>query len=206
MHCLVARGGEDPMSGQSIERYIAGRVEQSMGARALPDDVYAFSLWLHHEDDDPRRPVLWLGSDTETQVELVVDAASSPEEARWNHAYWQQDTVTEIGGQRDLDGSSAIEAWFRCGVGLWFTDEEERADFDGTIERGQAMHEAFFGKAAEAVALIHERGSSVGPNGAPLPMIVHELEYSEEIAAQNRRVNPDGLLPPGFFAWCRGDA
>jgi hypothetical protein len=194
------------MSDQSIEHYIAGRVEQSIRASALASDVYAFSLWLHHEDDDPRRPVLWLGSNTETQVESVAEAASSPEEARWNFAFWQQDTLTEIGGNNDADGAGVVEAWFKHDVGLWFTAEDEVADFDRAIELGQEMHEAFFRKAADAVALVHDSGSSVSPSGAPLPIIVHELEYHDEIAVENERVNPNDLLPPGFSAWCRGAA
>lgn len=194
------------MSDQSIEQYIAGRVEQSIRASALAGDVYAFSLWLHHEDDDPRRPVLWLGSNTETQVKSVVDAAGSPEEARWNFAFWQQDTLTEIGGNSDPDGAGVVEAWFKNDVGLWFTDEDEAAYFDRATEIGQEMHEVFFRGAADAVALVHGAGSSVGPKGRPLPIIVHELDYFDEIAVQNQRVNPDGLLPPSFFSWCRGEA
>ncbi len=194
------------MSDQSIEHYIAGRVEQSIRASALASDVYAFSLWLHHEDDDPRRPVLWLGSNTETRVESVVDAASSPEEARWNFAFWQQDTLMEIGGDNDPDGAGVVEAWFKHDVGLWFTDEDEAADFDRATELGQEMHEALFRGAADAVALVHGSDSSVGPKGKPLPIIVHELEYFDEIAIANERVNPSGLLPSGFFAWCRGEA
>jgi len=41
--------------------------------------------------------------------------------------------------------------------------------------------------------------------GRTLPVLIHELEYYEEIAAQNLRANPSGAVPDGFVRWCRGE-
>jgi hypothetical protein len=40
--------------------------------------------------------------------------------------------------------------------------------------------------------------------GNPLPVLIHELEYDDEIAAQNVRANPPGVVPDGFVRRCRG--
>ena len=59
------------------------------------------------------------------------------------------------------------------------------ANQDGGIAPGQHPRVTFRAAQADAVALIHEHGRALGPGGRPVPIVVHELEYFPEIAAQN---------------------
>jgi hypothetical protein len=192
------------MGGTSIEDYVAARVEAAIEREPAEADVYAFSFWVSYADDDPRRPEVWFGSNTEAQFESSLDRASDQAEARWNFAFWRQNQIEVIGGD-DRHGAAMFAAWFEHDLGLWFTDEEETADPDCADEIGSQMQFYFFRKMADVVALLHERGKTLGANAWRLPIIVHELEYHDEIAAQNERVNPSAVLPDEFLRFCRGD-
>ena len=52
----------------------------------------------------------------------------------------------------------------------------------------------------KAVQRMHETGVVVATFGRPIPVLVHELEYYDEIVEQNRRANPPGLTND-FAAW-----
>ena len=190
------------MGGRSLEDYVASRVEEAVARQPPEADVYAFSLWVSYADDDPRRPVIWFGSNTESHVRAVADQASSVDEARWNFAFWRQNIIEVIGGDDDWHGAAMFSAWIEHDAGLGFTE----ADDPERVEELESQIEfAFFRKVADAVARIHERGRALGPSGRPVPIVVHELEYFPEVAAQNERANPAGLLPDAFFGLCRGE-
>jgi hypothetical protein len=38
-----------------------------------------------------------------------------------------------------------------------------------------------------------------------IPVLIHELEYCDEIAEQNLAANPAGVVPDAFVSWCRGE-
>ena len=59
---------------------------------------------------------------------------------------------------------------------------------------------------ADVAAQLHERGKTLGAGGRRIPIIVHELEYYEEIAAQNERANPSDVLPAEFLVFCRNES
>jgi hypothetical protein len=192
------------MGSRSIEDYVASRVEAAIAASPPEADVYVFSLWVSYVDDDPRRPEVWFGSNTEAQVESSLIRASDEAEARWNFAFWRQNQIVVIGGE-DWRGAEMFSAWFQYELGRWFTDEDETADPDTTYETCAQMEFHFFRKMADVSAVLHERGVTLGPGGRRIPIIVHELEYHDEIAIQNARANPSEILPVEFLSFCRGE-
>jgi hypothetical protein len=50
------------------------------------------------------------------------------------------------------------------------------------------------------VLSLHYDGVIATTFGRPIPLLIHELEYYEEIAEQNRRANPDGIAD-AFADW-----
>lgn len=54
------------------------------------ENIYAISLYVFNEEDDPRRPVAVLGYNTEHQAWQSIPLASDEQEARWNYAFWLQ--------------------------------------------------------------------------------------------------------------------
>lgn len=191
------------MDSRRIDEYLAVRIEAAFAARDLPRGVYAVSLWLSFQDDDPRAPVLQAGFNTEVQVLSRTDAASDAIEARWNFAFWLQNEVEVIGGDDDHDGAASFTAWLREDCGLWFTDEDEHRAPDHAAEVAEQIEQQTLRMIADTAALLHERARLTTTLGAVVPIIAHRLEYDDEVAGHNERVNPSGVLPPEFGAFCR---
>ena len=163
------------------------------------EDIYVVSFLVFDEDDDPRRPVLTIGTNTESKVRQAMDSGqpSGEAEARWNYAFWLQDRLAEIGdSERDPAGQELRAAWFRR-HGLWFEDGDYS---DAADEIGDSMTAQFVELCVETVRRLHREGVVEQALGRPVPVLVHELEYYDEIAQQNRRANGPELNAP-FEAW-----
>jgi len=130
------------------------------------------------------------------------DPASDESEARWNYAFFLQTEVAIVGDPaRDPAGARLVEAWAKD-QGYWYSDEEEDADFDATVERAERLTEAFVALTVKAVKQLHEQGDVRSVFGRTLPLLIHELEYYDEIADQNVAANPPGAADD-FARWCR---
>lgn len=159
-------------------------------------DVYALSFFVSDDDDDPRRPSLTVGYNTIQRWHDSIAAASSSDEAKWNYAFWLQNG---LGATRGGEWPGRIEAWVGA-LGLSYSDEEEDADFDRCAEMGAQITENFVSLACEVAARLHDAGIVTAIFGRPLPIIVHELEYHDQIAVQTARANPPGLADE-FVSW-----
>jgi hypothetical protein len=167
-------------------------------------DTYVVSFYVNDEGDDPRRPVLEIGTNTESKVRESTPGptdeprwpiASDASEARWNFAFWLQNCLAVIGGSADPEGEGAIGQLF-AELGLSYDDDDVS---DEALEVHQRMTSAFVDVCLQAVRRLHD---SVVPGifGRDLPVIVHELEYYDEIAEQNLSCNEPGLVA-GFTQW-----
>lgn len=174
--------------------------------------IYVVSLFVYDEDDDPRRPTITVGFNTEADVEAATpgpgnegDLAWDAEEARWNYAFYRQNKLVVIcDSDLDAEGAAHREAWARKS-GYWYSDAEEAADFEATIERGEALTREFVHCAVDVARRLHGNGDITRIFGRPIPVLIHELEYYETIAAQNLAANPPGLVED-FVRFCRGDS
>jgi hypothetical protein len=140
--------------------------------------------------------VLTIGTNTEGQVAGMIDAASDATEARWNYAFWLQNELATVGGPLDPIGEGLVRASFDA-AGLWFADDDYS---DEALAIGEAMTRRFVDECVKAVQRLHQTGAVVASFGRPIPVLVHELEYYDEIVEQNRRANPPGLIEE-FAAW-----
>lgn len=161
-------------------------------------DVYALSFFIYDDDDDPRRPSLTVGYNTKQRWQESIAGASSPDEAKWNYAFWLQNQLWATDRE---NWAERIEAWVGD-LGFLYTDEEEDADFDRCMELGAKVTENFVSLACSVAAKLHETGAIVAVFGRPLPIIVHELEYYDQIADQTALANPPGLADE-FVSWVR---
>ena len=155
--------------------------------------IYAISLRISHKDRDPRKPVVTFGYNTETQVQQVLEHAAGPQpgpaEARWNHAYWLQNELAVLGdASRDPEGAGYLAQWVNDNPDL----SEPPDRITARLVRGLVR----FTHSVQEVGLI-ERAI-----GHRVPMLIHELEYSELTARQTEAANPPGLADD-FAAWVR---
>jgi hypothetical protein len=175
-------------------------------------DIYVVSMYVSDIDDDPRRPTITVGYNTERRAAACTPApgqkpkwpiASDAAEARWNYAFWLQNSLTVIGDEgTDPVGAELREAWAKQ-RGFWYSDAEEERDLDSALEKVEPMTHEFVQMAVAVVQELHRSGEVARLFGRPVPLLIHELEYYDEIAQQNESANP-GPLVEDFSRWVRG--
>jgi hypothetical protein len=161
-------------------------------------DIYAVSFFVYDEEDDPRKPTVTVGFNTEADVA----ASGGDDESRWNYAFWRQNQLAVVcDSAADPAGAALREAWARE-QGLWYDLEPgEDAVFN---ERGEPLTKAFVRLLVGVVQRLHQ-GDIERIFGRAIPVLIHELEYYEEIASQNLSANPAGVVTEDFVRWCRGE-
>ena len=181
-----------------FERTLAERMRSIEPAAAA--DVYAVSFYVRAVDDDPRLAGISVGFNTESRA--AGQHASAGEEARWNYAFWLQNVVCELPAP---DGPQA-EAWraLLAERSLDFTDrqwDEDPEAVDG-LQLGIAV--AAVDLAIDLSLRWHASATSTAVFGRTVPVIVHELEYYDTVAAVTEAANPPGVADE-FLSWVNPD-
>ena len=122
----------------------------------------------------------WISVMTDENDE--INHASDENEARWNYAFWLQKQITTVGENDDEEGRKIINKWI-SELGFNYTDEEEDLDFDSCLEMGGKITENFITVLIELVREILKDGI------ATKPILIHELEYYDQIRDQNIEAN-----------------
>jgi hypothetical protein len=184
-----------------FEEHAYGAVAAALEAvpASKAQDVYVVSLLVYDEEDDPRLPTLTVGTNTEERVRERL-GRDPPGWVRWNYAYWLQDDLFVVGSsETDSHGARLRRAWID-GLGLWYSDADERRDFDAAGELGAQITDHFVELSIRLVQRLHATGLIERVFGRPIPVLIHELEYYPQIAEQNERANPPGLTAE-FTRW-----
>jgi hypothetical protein len=211
------KGGLLPMTFQDHLQQVATEAVTSIPATAARD-AYVVSFLVYDEDDDPRRPTLTIGYNTETRVQQVLaaqpgsellpaDAPTDEAEARWNYAFWLQNELAVIGDStHDPVGAQLRDQWIKDS-GLWF-DEPEAAPtdapdaWDAVEPMAQQITQRFVRACVQLANQLHADGLIQQIFGRPVPVLVHEVEYYDAIADQAEAANPPGVAAD-FVTWVR---
>ena len=184
-----------PMTFEDHLQQIATQAISATSANETPD-IYVVSLLVYDEDDDPNRPTLTIGYNTETRVQQILAAqrgstllpAGPPTddaEARWNYAFWLQNELAVIAsGTHDPIGARLRDEWIRS----------------GGVESHEQITSAFVNACVRLARNLHATGLIDKTFGRPIPVLVHELEYYDVIADQAAAANPPGVAAD-FIAW-----
>jgi len=188
----------------SMEETIYQMIQDHMATweQHLLDDIYALSFYIECEDDDPRQPRLVFGYNTESQVQNSLSDASDPAEARWNYAFWLQNEEIFIGDSYDDEASETLplrDQWVQS-LPSYYTDELEEADFNRAMELGDQIVANFYELVKSVIQRLHDQGDVQRVFGRTVPLLIHELEYNDEIAEMNKAINPVGSVRE-FVAW-----
>jgi hypothetical protein len=191
---------------QEISQLHFKPVHAEAAKRGVPQsaaDVYALSFYIWGEEDDPRRMILEVSYNTtaryscctpgaDRQAEFV---ASSIAEAKWNYAFWLQQPFAFIGASDDPGGEAALslrEQWI-VEQELSYTDEDEKDDFERTMELGEQIENNFWALCSRVARKLHDGGIIATTFGRPIPVIVHDLDFDDRSFDHTRQANPDGI-------------
>lgn len=161
-------------------------------------DIYAISLYVYDYRDNPCEPTVTLGYNTESQVKKETPNAYDEEEARWNYAFWLQNDFFCFGLG---DTAGAVRNWiaennfpfYEENDPIWL-DDSDPILYDELIEKTEKITQAFVALLVGIVREIHEEKILTAKFGRELPIIIHELEYYDEIAKQNIEANGETLV------------
>lgn len=163
-------------------------------------DIYAVSLFVYDRDDNPCEPVVVLGYNTMEQFQAEIPNADGEQEAKWNYAFWLQNEEMSFGTG---ETQSYVKQWIKDLGYTYFTYEEM---FEAEEEPEESLYEgiteAFIQVLIEVVKELHESHFIKEQFGREIPVLIHELEYYEEIAMQNLKANPSEVAEE-FVAFCR---
>jgi hypothetical protein len=150
-------------------------------------DIYVISLFVYDEGDNPNQPTVTLGYNTISNYEENIDDAWDEEEAKWNFAFWLQNEEYVFG----VDETRPI-------VEKWIQENNYIDEDDDMI-----VTNAFVKVLVDIVKELHQSGFIKEKFGKAIPVIIHELEYYEEIANQNIEANGYELVEE-FVNFCNG--
>ena len=164
-----------------IKEKIQGLMAQKI-SEWQEDDIYAISLYVFNEEDDPCRPVAVFGYNTERQVQKSITEAADEQEARWNYAFWLQNHEMCLGRDETAED-----------IRKWITELEWEGE--------DAISLKFVNLLVAVVQGIHASGLLKEKFGREIPVLIHELEYHEKISQQNIEANGEAL-DRGFVSFC----
>ena len=164
-----------------IKEKIQGLMEQKI-SEWQEDDIYAISLYVFNEEDDPCRPVAVFGYNTERQVQKSITEAADEQEARWNYAFWLQNHEMCLGREDTAED-----------IRKWITELEWEGE--------DAINLKFVNLLVAVVQGIHASGLLKEKFGREILVLIHELEYHEKISQQNIEANGEAL-DRDFVSFC----
>jgi hypothetical protein len=145
-------------------------------------DIYVVSLFVSDERDNPGRPTVTVGFNTESRVASTTHAGDA-DEARWNVAFWLQNDLGALAGsERDSTGASLGDDWLRTVAPRQPDEPVGATDCDG-----EETSAHFVQLLVVITKQLHADGTIARLFGRPIPVLIHELEYYDEIAEQNLR-------------------
>lgn len=181
---------------------IALKIEEQIYQKAVDaikrwdeSGIYVASFYSWQDEDDPCKPRLTIGYNTERQFQnTLAEADGEVDDARWNYA-WQlqeEDAFAEYGD--DEEAEELIRQW----VASQGIDEED-------WEACEPLEAAFTEILVRVVQRLHRDGVLKARLGREIPVLIHGLEYYEETLEINELANGKDLIDKGFAALCYGE-
>lgn len=171
---------------------------------ALRDaDIYSLVLLIFPFEDEPS---VMLGYNTEDYADCLgsecvdsddgdMDGFPSKETCRWDYSYWTQTEAMIF--PEDEDTSEMRSQWINEMGGIEPDMEMENSKHYDDVDR---VYDAFKEMLVEIVKEIHEEKVLTKKLGRELPILIHEDEYTDEVAMLNIKANGEELVKE-FVEW-----
>ena len=133
------------------------------------------------------------------------DCAGADElsEERWNYAFWRENEIPVIDIDDGNDGIKILFDWYRENGVYNIGFEDCSACYDDEmryIGKGPVGYYELLSEIAEVARELQNSGFIRQKFGAPIPIIIHDLEYPWYIIEANKIANPNGEAEVFFAA------
>ena len=158
------------------------------------DGIYAISFFI-----DTNKAYEYRGYSNITlfsvgyNTESDCDGADALSEKRWNYAFWRQNEEPIIGF--DVEGIELLFDWYRengiDNIGF----EDFNSSYDNKmryIGKGPIGCSELLSQITAVARKLQTCGFIKDKFGAPIPIIIHDLEYPPYIIEANIEANPNG--------------
>jgi hypothetical protein len=160
-------------------------------------DIYAISLFVCDDSDNPCKPTVTLGYNTERKVRAERRHAFNEKEARWNYAFWLQNDFMCFG----VDETAGVVRDWIIANNMPIYEDDAAWEIYELSEETPEITKAFVDLLVRIVNDIHNQKILTKKFGKEIPILIHELEYYDEIAEQNIRANGADLVKD-FVDFC----
>ncbi|MDE5619744.1 MAG: protein phosphatase 2C domain-containing protein [Ruminococcus sp.] len=168
------------VSTEDIKRLMSVLIEDTISSWE-ERDIYALSLFVYDDEDNPCKPTVILGYNTESEYIKNISIADSKQEARWNYIFWLQNNELSFGTD---DTARIVRQWIiSCGYPY-----DENAD-SSDIKKYSSITKAFTELLADIVQNLHSSGFIEKTFGKDIPVLIHNLDYNIKTAEINLFAN-----------------
>ncbi len=186
-----------------VEKYVFDEVCGGLASIDVDTaaDIYVLSFYVDESAHENCHPILRVGFNTQSRVETCraeIGGQADADELKWNFAFWLQNTLLSF-GEPGTEGQRLLEDMLTRKK-LWYSDKDEDADFDACMQKADAIGQCFAAMCVRVAQELHACGIIEQRFGRRIPIIVHELEYFDQIASRTAAANPAGLANE-FVDW-----
>lgn len=168
------------------------------------EDIYAISFFVYANESYE-----YGGYSNVTQfsvsynTEHDCNGAGNLSEERWNYAFWRQNEIPIIEVDNENEGIKILFEWYaENGIdNIGYEDYNSCYDDEMRyIGKGPVGYYELLLEITAVAKKLQESGFIKHKFGVPIPIIIHDLEYSWYVIEANKKANPNGEADIFFAA------
>ena len=168
------------------------------------DDIYAISFFVYANE-----AFQYNGHSNVTKfsvsynTESDCNGAGPFSEERWNYAFWRQNEIPIIEDDDENEGMKILFDWYKeNGIdNIGYEDHNACYDLEMRyIGKGPVGYYELLSEITAVAKKLQDSGFIKNKFGAPIPIIIHDLEYPWYIIEANKKVNSNGEADTFFAA------
>lgn len=128
-------------------------------------------------------------------TENDCNGAGELSEERWNYAFWRQDETPIIDNDNENEGIKILFDWYRENSidNIGYEDYDVCYDDEMRyIGKGPVGYYELLSEITAVAKRLQDSGFIKNKFGAPIPIIIHDLEYPWYIIEATKKANPNG--------------
>ena len=160
------------------------------------EDIYAISFFVYSNETYEYKEysnvtIFSISYNTESDCEGVGEMA----EERWNYAFWRQNEIPIIEADNENEGMKILFDWYEENGIDNIGYEDYDACYDNEMRyvgKGPIGYYELLLEITAVAKKLQDSSFVKDKFGAPIPIIIHDLEYPWYIIEANKKVNSHG--------------